>query len=387
LASTAITFIVAGVLALGLTPLARWLALRYGVVSVPNSRSVHTRPVPYLGGVPIYLAFVAAAAYGLGVRHELVRVLALGGGVIMLLGAIDDIRPLSPRTKLAVEFVVAALTVAAGVQIEWVTNPLGGMIILGAWGIPLTMLWLVAVTNVLNWIDGLDGLAAGITAIVGLTLFFACRQAGQVHSALLTAALAGAALGFLPHNFNPAKIFMGDAGALFLGFAVAVISVEGPIKSAATVAMFVPILALGVPILDAVFALWRRMVNRRPLAMADRGHLHHRLLNLGLTQRQAVLLMYSVSGFFGASAIKLAELSAVEAALLLAAIFSGVLIAARGAGLLGLGDTSRSDLGQSGAAAGMAAIGAAAAESAATSETPSARSSGPMPESQRHLSH
>ena len=342
----------------GLTPSVRALAIRRGIVSVPNPRSVHTKPVPYLGGLTLYVGFLAAAAFGLGVRHELIAVLAVGGGAIMLLGLIDDVRPLSASFKLAVEFLVAGGTVMAGVQIQWVTHPLGGMFVLGWWGIPLTIVWLVAVTNLLNVIDGLDGLATGITAIVGLTLFFACLQSGQAHTALLTAALAGAAIGFLPHNFNPAKIFMGDSGALFLGYAIAVISVEGPIKSAATVALFVPILALGVPIIDAAFAVWRRARSRRSLGLADRDHLHHRLLHLGYSQRQAVLLMYSASGFFGASALTLAELTTTQAALLLALVFSVVLVGLRRTGLLGGGASTAAGSGSGSSSSAGPSLGA-----------------------------
>ncbi len=326
----------AAVIVWALTPVIRAVAIRFGIVAVPNSRSVHTKPLPYLGGVAIYAGFVAAAAAALGPREPLVVALALGGGVILVLGMVDDLRPLSAWTKLLVEFAVAGAMVWAGIRIEWMTNPLGGLFHTGFWGIPLTMLWIVGVTNLLNVIDGLDGLAAGITSIVALTLLFACRQAGQVHTALLTAALAGSALGFLPHNFNPAKIIMGDAGALFLGFAIALISVEGPIKSAATVAMFVPVLALGVPIFDAAFAVWRRAVSRRSMVVADRDHLHHRLLRMGYSQRQAVMLMYSVSGFFGASAITLSRLSATQAALMLALVFSAAYFGGRRAGLLGV---------------------------------------------------
>ena len=334
--SAVLTFAIAALATWGLTPLARALAIRLGAVAVPNARSVHTRPLPYFGGLAIYAGLVLAAAFGLGLRHELVLVLALGGGAILILGLVDDVHPLPAWLKLLVEAGVAlAVVLLGGVRIDWATNPFGGVFSLGVWGIPLTIIWLVAVTNLLNVIDGLDGLAAGISAIAGVTLFVVCRSAGQSHTALATAALAGAAIGFLPHNFNPAKIIMGDAGALFLGFAIGVISVEGPIKSATAVALFVPVVALGVPILDATFAVWRRAASHRSVVVADRDHLHHRLLRLGFTQRQAVLLMYSVSGFFGASAVTLAELTPVKAALLLAVLLSIVSIAARRAGLFG----------------------------------------------------
>lgn len=333
---TALTLLIAAAAAWALTPPVRALAVRTGAVARPNSRSVHTRPLPYLGGVAIFLAFAGAVAYGLGTGHELLRVLMLGGGAVLLIGVVDDFRPLSPGVKLVGLAAVAAFAVAGGVRIEWVTHPFGGMFSLGLWGIPLTIAWLTVVPNLVNVIDGLDGLAAGISTIVALTLLLACHQAGQAHTVILTAALAGSALGFLPHNYNPAKIIMGDAGALFLGFVIAVISVEGPIKSATTVALFVPVLALGVPIMDAAFALWRRTMTRRSVTGADRDHLHHRLLSMGFSQRQAVLLMYSVSGFFGASALGLRELTPVQAAVVFAAVFSIVYLGARRSGLLRL---------------------------------------------------
>ncbi len=333
---TALTLVFAAAAAWALTPAARALAMRFGAVARPNSRSIHTRPLPYLGGVAIYVAFAAAVFFGLGPSHELFAAVVFGGGAVLLIGVVDDLRPLPPAVKLAALGAVAYATVLGGVRIEWVTNPFGDMFNLGSWGIPLTVIWLVVVPNLVNVIDGLDGLAAGISTIVGVTLLFACLQAGQAHTAILTAALAGSALGFLPHNFNPAKIIMGDAGALFLGYVIAVISVEGPIKSATAVALFVPVLALGVPIMDAAFALWRRTMTKKALAGADRDHLHHRLLSMGFSQRQAVLLMYSVSGFFGASAVGLTELTTVQASVVFAAVFSLVYLGARRSGLLRL---------------------------------------------------
>ncbi|MDP2872875.1 MAG: MraY family glycosyltransferase [Bacillota bacterium] len=332
----ALTLLAAALASWALTPAVRALAVRTGAVARPNSRSVHTKPLPYLGGVAIFVAFAAAAVFGLGPRHEIPGVLLLGGGAVLAIGVVDDLRPLPAARKTVLLSLVAVFTVLGGVRIEWVTNPLGGMFDLGLWGIPLTIVWLVVVSNLVNVIDGLDGLAAGISSIVALTLLVACHQAGQAHTVILTAALAGSALGFLPHNFSPAKIIMGDAGALFLGYVIAVVSVEGPIKSATAVALFIPVLALGVPIMDAAFAVWRRTVTNRSVLGADRDHLHHRLLNMGLSQRQAVLLMYSVSGFFGASAVGLTELTPVKAAGVVAGVFSLVYLGARRSGLLRL---------------------------------------------------
>lgn len=289
-------------LTLAFTPVAKRLAVRVGAYDRPVARSVHARPMPHLGGLAMFAAFaLTVVARGTGGR-EMWGIL-LGGAAMVALGIVDDFRGIHPAAKLAGQVAVALLTVWFGVRIEWITNPLGGMWYAGAYSIPLTVLWMIIVINTVNVVDGLDGLAAGICSIASLTLLFVALRAGQAHVVTLTAALAGCALGFLPYNFNPAKIFMGDAGSMFLGYALAAISVEGPLKSATTVALLIPVLALGLPLFDVSFAVVRRLLNGRPIYQADREHLHHRLLELGLTQRQVALVMYGVSGCLGLGAV------------------------------------------------------------------------------------
>jgi len=338
-----VTFGIACVAAYTLTPLARRLAVRVGALHPPEPRSVHTRPTPFLGGLAIYLAFWVAilAVAGLGEPETLG--LLIGGTLILGVGLWDDTgkragRPLRAGVKLAGQAVAAAVALGFGVRIEWVTNPWGGMIFTGVWGIPLTVLWILAVVNVVNLVDGLDGLAAGIIAIAAVTLVFIGITTGQAAplGVFLAAGLAGGAAGFLPYNFNPAKIFMGDTGSLFVGYVLAVAAVEGTLKSAATVGLGVPLLALGVPILDTAFAIVRRTANGRPIYEADRDHLHHRLLAAGLTHRQAVLLIWLVSAFFGVSAFALVKVGLAPAATVVLLLFAMVFLGARKVGLLAI---------------------------------------------------
>ncbi len=327
-------FLTALIASLIATPAMRSLALRFGMLAKPSRRSVHSKPTPYLGGVAIYLAFALSTFLFLGVDRPEVMGLFIGGFLMVALGTLDDLRPLSPKVKLLGQVVCAAVVTGFGVQVAWVTNPFGGMFHIGALAVPVTVLWIVAVTNVVNLIDGLDGLAAGISSIAALTLLFVALRAGQAHVVLLTAALAGSSLGFLPYNFNPAKIFMGDAGSMFLGFALGAVAVEGTLKTVTLAALSVAILALGLPIFDTSFAIVRRVLKGRPFHQADREHIHHRLLRLGLNQRQAVLLMYLVSAALGVGAVLLTRLQVGPALLLFVFLMSGLYLGAKRLGVL-----------------------------------------------------
>jgi len=259
----------------------------------------------------------------------------LGGAAIVALGVVDDKIRLRPAAKLAGQVAVAALTVAMGVRVEWVSNPFGpGVVALGAWSYPLTMAWIVALVNVMNLIDGLDGLAAGIASIASTTLLLTAMHTGLPElSIVLSAALAGAALGFLPYNFNPARIFMGDAGAMFLGFGLAVVSVEGLLKTTTVVALGIPVLALGLPIADTFLAIVRRVAAGRPIGEADRQHLHHRLLDMGLSHRDAVIVLYLISGWLGISAWALTAVETVGAILIFTLVAASTYFFARRFGL------------------------------------------------------
>lgn len=304
---TLLAFLIAFVLTYVLTPVVERLALRFGAVAVPVPRSIHTRPTPHLGGLAIFVAFVASV---LLVRSwpdpQTLRILA-GSFLAVVLGAVDDFRDLSPRSKLLGQIVVACVLVGLGIRIQFLTNPFGGLIFLKDWSYPVSVLWIVAVMNVVNLADGLDGLAAGICSMAALAALFVASRTGMTNVVILTAALAGSAIGFLPHNFNPAKIFMGDTGSMFLGFTLAAISVQGALKQTTTVALLVPIVALGLPITDTALAIYRRLRAGRPIGQADKGHIHHRLLALGLSQKKAVLLMWAVSAWLALSGVLLTE--------------------------------------------------------------------------------
>lgn len=328
-------FLIALAAAYGLTPAVKVLANRIGALDKPGERKIHTRSLPLLGGVAIYAGFCLAVLFTLGARNLQIRGILLGATLIVLLGMVDDFRPLPARLKLLGQVLIAAVVVIPfGVRIEWLTNPMSGMVYLGRLGIPLTIVWFVAVINTVNLSDGLDGLAAGISSIAAATLFLIAWKAGQGQVLILTAALAGGALGFLRYNFSPAKIFMGDSGSMFLGFVLAAVAVQGAMKSAATIALAVPILALGVPVFDTSFAIIRRFLNGRPIYEADRDHLHHRLLQMGLNQRQAVLFIYTVSLYLGFAAYILSELDGAAAALVLAVVGCTVWFGAKLMGIL-----------------------------------------------------
>ena len=305
-----LSFGIALLVALAATPFVRRLAFRVNAVDRPGIRSergIHNKPVARLGGVAIFLGFALSVAFTSGLSRQNLGLLA-GALVLIIVGAIDDVRPLKPAPKLLAQVVAALCLVAAGGRIDWVTNPFGGMFSLGWVGIPLTVLWVVALANFVNFIDGVDGVAAGACTISAFTLFFVSLQDGQAFAGLLTAALAGGTLGFLPYNFNPATIFMGDSGSMFLGYALASVSVVGTLKSAAAVGLFIPMLALGLPILDSLFAIFRRFFSSKPIMVADRDHLHHRLLDRGFSQKKVALVAYAISGFFGVSAIAVRDM-------------------------------------------------------------------------------
>ena len=294
------------------TPLAMKLAHKIGAIDVPkDNRRVHKEPIPRLGGLAIFLGFIITSMIFVDINKKMIGIF-LGALIIVIIGIIDDVKEIKAKVKLGVQILAAVIVVIFGVQIEWVTNPFDTIDrtfqLAAVIGIPVTIFWIVGATNTVNLIDGLDGLAAGVSAIAATTLSFVSFINHQQTYAVLLLALAGAAIGFLPYNFNPAKIFMGDTGSLFLGFVLSVIAIEAAIKSAAALAIAIPILAIGLPIFDTTFAIIRRASSGKPIMQADKGHLHHRLLNKGLTQKQTVLILYAISMVLGISAILISEL-------------------------------------------------------------------------------
>jgi len=285
------------------TPWAGRLAVRIGAVDRPDKRKIHRHTMPRLGGLAVFIGFAAAAA--LLLPDPRLTGLLLGGTLILLLGLLDDTRGLSPKVKLLGQGVAAAVVVAFGIRIDFINNPFNGYLYLGAFSIPFTILWIVAITNAINLIDGLDGLASGVSAIVLVTFAVIAHQIGQSTVSLLALALVGAILGFLRYNFYPAKIFLGDCGSMFLGFMIAVLAVFGLLKGLTVVTFVVPVIVLGVPVFDTCFTILRRFCEHRPIFQADKGHLHHRLLSQGYSHRQAVLFIYFLSLLFSAGALLL----------------------------------------------------------------------------------
>lgn len=316
------------------TPAVRKLAIKIGAVDQPNARKVHKTPIPRLGGLGIYLGFMVAILLTLPLDAQIYGVL-LGATLIVVLGLIDDLVELSPKIKLIGQILAAAILVVFDVRISNITVPFEGMIFLGSYASSiLTVIWVVGIVNTVNLIDGLDGLAAGTSAITALTLFLVGVQKGQFIPAIMAIALMGSSLGFLKYNFNPAKIFMGDTGSMFLGFVLAAISIEGALKSTATIALAVPILALGFPIFDTTIAIVRRFLNRVPIFQADKGHFHHKLVEKGLTHKQAVLVIYCICAFLCTTAFLLVQANGKEALLICFLVGGGLLFVAKKLGML-----------------------------------------------------
>src|SRR6187397_3347440 len=268
------------------------MARLLGVVDQPDARRLNKRPIPRLGGLAIFLGILVPSLAFLDLSGEM-RGILLGAAVACVVGAIDDFRGLDPLPKLAGQVAAAAIACASGVWIDHFTLPFLGAVDLPAWvGMPLTVVWIVAVMNMVNFLDGMDGLASGVCAIAGLTFAILALSLGKTDAAILSAVVAGACIGFLRHNFFPARIFMGDSGALVLGFLLAAVSVQGLLKTASTVVLLLPLLVLAVPIIDTSFVVARRLKHSRPIYTADRSHLHHRFLNIGFSQRRAAVTMW-----------------------------------------------------------------------------------------------
>ena len=275
-----------------LTPAVGGMARLLGAVDRPDSRRLNRRPIPRLGGLAIFLGIIVPSLAFLDLSGE-TRGVLLGAAVATVVGAVDDFRGLSPPTKLAGQVCAAAIPVAFGVWIDHFTFPFIGVVDVPAWlGVPVSIFWIVAVMNMVNFLDGLDGLAAGVCAIAGTTFAILALSLGKADPAILSAIVAGSCLGFLRHNFFPARIFMGDSGALCLGFILASVSIQGLLKTASTVVLLLPLLVLAVPILDTSFVVAKRLKHGQPIYGADRSHLHHRFLNIGFSQRRAAVTMW-----------------------------------------------------------------------------------------------
>ncbi len=275
-----------------LTPAVGGMARMLGVVDAPGGRRVNRVPVPRLGGLALFLGLLVPSLAFLRVGNEN-RGLLLGAAVAVTVGAIDDFRGLRWFEKLAGQLAAAAIPAAFGVWVDRFTFPFLGVNTLPEWaGVPLTILWVVAIMNMVNFLDGMDGLAAGVSAIAGLTFAVIALSLGKPDAAILSAIVFGACLGFLRHNFYPARIFMGDSGALLLGYVLAAVAVQGLLKTAATVALFFPLLVLAVPIVDTTFVVVRRLKHGERPFEGDQAHLHHRFLRRGFSQVRAAVTIW-----------------------------------------------------------------------------------------------
>ena len=314
---SACALICAALLAYTLTPLVRVLAIKIKAIDVPtDGRRMHHKPIPRIGGLAIFLAFLMTSIGFCRLDRELVTIL-IGGSALVLLGILDDVYRLNAFLKLAVQIVAALFAVSQGVTIDYICF-FGKYVAFGNWAIPITVFWIVGLTNAVNFIDGLDGLACGVSAIssISLCLTMLLSDSSAAHC-LITALIAAACLGFLPFNANPARIFMGDTGALFLGYALSVLSVVGVFKSDMVLAFFIPLSIFGLPLADTFFAVVRRLAHGKSPFAPDRGHLHHRLIDMGFGQKQSVRILYAVCAILGISAVMLTGQSTRGGALML----------------------------------------------------------------------
>ena len=326
-------------ISLALTPVVARLAVAWGWMDCPDGhRKLHCSPVPTVGGVAVFAAFAAAAVY---LEHAARRdgaidslfatsagPLVAAGFIVMAVGLVDDARGVRPITKLAFQLIAAGYLYSSGFRIEILSNPFGGPLVLGVLSLPITLLWLVGMSNAINLIDGMDGLAAGLALVSTLGLMAAALFGGRIDAALVACALAGALLGFLPYNFNPARVFLGDCGSLSVGLILAAVAVKSSMKSSAAIALAVPLLALALPILDVALAVVRRVVRRKPVFEGDHDHIHHRLVDMGLTPRRAVVTLYGVAVLFTVLALIIAlgpwQMVLASFALVLLVIGAGV---------------------------------------------------------------
>ena len=300
---------VAFLISFAATPMVMSLAYKIKAIDVPkDQRRIHKKPTPLIGGLAIFYGFAVSVLCFATIDSETAAIL-IGSVIIVTVGIIDDVIEMKAIIKLLCQIIAAAIVVYSGVRIEHFTNPFFGWfgspyIILNYWvSVAVTIFWIVGVCNAVNLIDGLDGLAVGVASIASVCMLALTLISQNANVAIIAAAVAGAGFGFLPYNFNPAKIFMGDTGALFLGFILACISVQGFLKLSAIISFAIPILVLGLPIFDTLFAIVRRVSKGKSPMSPDRGHLHHRLLDMGFSQKQTVTILYTLTAVLGLTAV------------------------------------------------------------------------------------
>ncbi|MBR2511747.1 MAG: undecaprenyl/decaprenyl-phosphate alpha-N-acetylglucosaminyl 1-phosphate transferase [Firmicutes bacterium] len=323
-----LVFGVAFLISLVITPLTEWLAPKLGVMDIPkDDRRMHTKPIPRFGGLAIFAGVAVATVIILifmngeqdvfeKIKTGMLLKTLLVGVFVYILGLLDDIFHLRPMIKLMGQAIAAILLYVVGVRVQIImlfgaapTSTTAHVV-----SFIVTMIWVIAIMNTVNLIDGVDGLAAGITIIAAFCISYIAYIHGYYLACLLMLAVAGACIGFLPFNFYPAKTFMGDGGSLFLGFCLASFSLMQPVKSVTLGALVIPLLVLGIPVIDTLFAIFRRLVNKKPVMQADKGHIHHRLMRAGLGQRRTVLILYGITAVMGIGAVVYSRQLYVEAA-------------------------------------------------------------------------
>ena len=318
--------LVAGVISFLTTPMVKSLATHFGAIDVPkDNRRMHTVPIPRMGGLAIFIGFLLSVLVFTKEIDRGLQSILLGSMVLIILGVFDDKYALSAKFKLVFQLLAAAIVVFYGdLRIDQLANPFGSSLYsyldFGIFAYPITIIWIVAITNAVNFIDGLDGLACGVSCISSVNLLVIALLVSDAQVSIVVAALTGACLGFVPYNFNPAKIFMGDTGSTFLGFILATVSIRGLFKAYTVISFIVPFLLLGLPIFDICFAVIRRVASGKSPMEADRGHFHHRLIDMGFSQKQSVAIAYILTGLLGLAAVLLTVSGSMKALIMLGSI-------------------------------------------------------------------
>lgn len=340
-----LVLILAFVASIVLTPLVKRLAFRIGAVDRPNYRKVHARIMPRLGGLAIFGSFLIGYyilrpvdPISNAVEPAFIPIttaIIIGAFIIIITGVLDDMLEITAKAKMLGQLLAAAIVViGGGLEISFINLPFGGEIDFGYFSIPLTIIWIIGITNAINLIDGLDGLAAGVSSVALITLSIMAFIMGDVFVMSTAAILAASSIGFLFYNFHPAKIFMGDTGALFLGFMISVLALMG-FKNVTMVALIIPIIMLGVPISDTFFAIVRRVREKQPISAADKSHLHHCLLNIGFSHSQTVLIIYGIAALFGLAALLFSQATLWGGILLLGVMLLAIELFVEVVGLAG----------------------------------------------------
>jgi UDP-GlcNAc:undecaprenyl-phosphate/decaprenyl-phosphate GlcNAc-1-phosphate transferase len=333
-----LTMLVCFISSILITPVVKKLAFKIGATDKPNQRKVHQKIMPRLGGLAIYISFVIGVIITQPNSTNLntLNAIMIGSAIVVITGILDDMFELSAKIKFLAQIVAAAVVIFyGGVQVEFINLPFSdGQLEFGFLSIPITFLWIVGITNAINLIDGLDGLAAGVSSIALITISVMAILIPNPFVVVMGAILLASTLGFLIFNFYPAKIFMGDTGALFLGYMIAVLSLLG-FKNVTMISLIIPVIILGVPISDTFFAILRRIVNKKPLSAPDKSHLHHCLLGLGFSHRQTVLLIYALAAFFGLVAVIFSQAKMTGAIILIVTLLIIIELLAEKVGLVG----------------------------------------------------